>query len=255
MISTEEVERRIQATLHEDAQRVDAAAPTWDPAAPTWLPGRRPLRARRSVIGAGFAALVLVGGAGAAGAATNWFGLADLSVDLGPAQAMIESTDPASAPGAVVQITEAGPAGTTLEVSTATAPQAPTHAGACIALTIIGPGGTPEGASMGQGACSLVTAPAGEQVPAGDSTAPDRVTAQWTSPSGRTYVIVYGYVPTYVSTSVVSVALADSTGRIATTANTRDGWYVIPLPAATYATHNQIFFRDANGSWMPVPKP
>ena len=104
---------------------------------------------------------------------------------------------------------------------------------------------------MGQGACSLVGGTPGPiPMPAAASITPNLVTAEWTSPSDVTYDIIYGYAPA----GVVSVALADTSGAVAATENTHDGWYIISLPAADYITHDRIVYRDASGaSTIRVP--
>lgn len=212
----------------------------------------RGIRWRSAVIGAGVSVALIGAGTGAA-AASGAFS-SNVTNLIGPAGRILGSQHPTAFPGATAELSLPGPDGTTLTVTAASTNSNAYQAGECDTLTVTLPNGQPApGASTSDvGGCGMIISHSTRLTPEQrvEAESGGQVVANWTSPSGTEYTIVYGEAAPGTS----AVGLEDANGNIGVKANTSTNpWFAVFLPTASYEHFSRLVLFNVDGTANIVP--
>ena len=258
MVSIEDVETRLSSLFEQVAVMVET-----DPGSAReeqvrasingmeeHEPLRGPLRIRRWVAAALAGPVALALSTTVAAAAPG--NPPTLTEIMGAAKVLLSSPAVIEQSAAQMRISVAGPEGARFEVFTMPIGYGNRVAGSCTRLAAIPAGGQSQSVPLltGEMACTLIgshgpTELSSQQISQARAGGGQAV-AQWTSPSGTDYEVVYGEA----EGGTASVALANGIGVKGASAAAVGGWFVVYLPKSKVASYPYLKFYRQDGSLL-----
>ena len=206
-------------------------------------------RRRGAVAGVVVATLAIASGAAAA---TGWLSPSavkhNMQVAMTPASSIVGSEDPGSVPGAVLQVSMAGPDGAVLNVTSDSGHAGHLAATTCVTLTVTTASGEPVpwATLVDVGGCTLLgTESVGHPIARG-TVGGEETRSTWLAPSGQGYDIFFGGP----ERGATSVALRNDKNTPGAVGKVVKGWYVIYIGTGRADAFDKLTFLNAEGKIM-----